>query len=269
MPPSTDDNPAIECPPPRTATSSPCSRAKFTAATTSAVLVHSTVRAGWPGCIALNTSRPPPSVTTAPLIWTRSSSRASSVMVPSQPRVVAAIVVISCPPSSPAWTRRRGPPACPAMELSPVSSTRYVIGAAALLSPCESEVDARWTDRSSQPDGHCPRDRARVTAHTNSQVAERPGLDSELVPELRVRDGDERGRSLGDGSASHLRDPELGDDMVDGVLERRDHRPGGEGARIRDTSPPRAVDGSTTKASPCGEYMAPRAKSAWPPLPDQ
>src|SRR3546814_2254544 len=38
---------------------------------------------------------------------------------------------------------------------------------------------------------------------------------------------------------------------------------------MRDTVPPAAVAGSTTKALPFSEYMAPRAKSAWPPLEDQ
>jgi hypothetical protein len=38
---------------------------------------------------------------------------------------------------------------------------------------------------------------------------------------------------------------------------------------MRDTVPPQAVDGSTTNARPRGEYIAPRAKSAWPPLDDQ
>ena len=45
--------------------------------------------------------------------------------------------------------------------------------------------------------------------------------------------------------------------------------PGVRVARMRDTSPPAAVEGSTTNALPFGEYMAPRAKSAWPPLDDQ
>ena len=45
--------------------------------------------------------------------------------------------------------------------------------------------------------------------------------------------------------------------------------PGDNVARIRDTDPPAAVDGSTTNAFPWGEYIAPRAKSAWPPLEDQ
>ena len=38
---------------------------------------------------------------------------------------------------------------------------------------------------------------------------------------------------------------------------------------MRDTVPPAAVDGSTTNARPCGENIAPRAKSACPPLDDQ
>ena len=45
--------------------------------------------------------------------------------------------------------------------------------------------------------------------------------------------------------------------------------PGVSVARIRDTVPSAAVDGSTTNALPCGEYIAPRAKSACPPLEDQ
>jgi hypothetical protein len=45
--------------------------------------------------------------------------------------------------------------------------------------------------------------------------------------------------------------------------------PGVSVARIRDTVPPAAVARSTTNARPCGEYIAPRAKSAWPPLEDQ
>src|SRR3546814_2702045 len=45
--------------------------------------------------------------------------------------------------------------------------------------------------------------------------------------------------------------------------------PGVSVARMRDTVPPAAVAGSTTKALPLSEYMAPRAKSAWPPLEDQ
>ena len=38
---------------------------------------------------------------------------------------------------------------------------------------------------------------------------------------------------------------------------------------MRDTAPPLAVERSTTKPCPSGEYIAPRAKSAWPPLEDQ
>src|SRR5690606_40366814 len=45
--------------------------------------------------------------------------------------------------------------------------------------------------------------------------------------------------------------------------------PGVSVARMRDTSPPAAVDRSTTKPRPCGEHMAPRAQAAWPPLDDQ
>jgi hypothetical protein len=45
--------------------------------------------------------------------------------------------------------------------------------------------------------------------------------------------------------------------------------PGVRVARMRETSPSDAVDGSTTKALPSREYIAPRAKSACPPLDDQ
>src|SRR5215510_10830363 len=45
--------------------------------------------------------------------------------------------------------------------------------------------------------------------------------------------------------------------------------PGVSTPRMRDTAPWAAVEGSTTNPRPWGEYMAPRAKSAWPPLDDQ
>jgi hypothetical protein len=45
--------------------------------------------------------------------------------------------------------------------------------------------------------------------------------------------------------------------------------PGVSVARMRDSVPPAAVAGRTTNALPCGEYIAPRAKSDWPPLDDQ
>ena len=57
MPPSIADRPAIEWPPPRTATLSPCSRAVLTASTTSAVLEQLATTSGWLSCIALKTSR--------------------------------------------------------------------------------------------------------------------------------------------------------------------------------------------------------------------
>ena len=57
MPPSVDESPATECPPPRIAAISPLSRAKFTASTTSAVPVQLATRAGSPSCMALNSGR--------------------------------------------------------------------------------------------------------------------------------------------------------------------------------------------------------------------
>ena len=45
--------------------------------------------------------------------------------------------------------------------------------------------------------------------------------------------------------------------------------PGVSVALMRETLPWTAVEGSTMNAMPCGEYMAPRAKSACPPLEDQ
>ncbi len=83
MPPSIADSPAIEWPPPRTATVRPRSRANLTASTTSAVPVGRTVTLGRPVCIALNTSRTsarPGSAapSTGPLSFACSSSRACS-----------------------------------------------------------------------------------------------------------------------------------------------------------------------------------------------
>ena len=57
MPSRTVDRPATEWPSPRTATSSPWSRAKFTASTTSAVPAHRTVMAGRSACIGFHTGR--------------------------------------------------------------------------------------------------------------------------------------------------------------------------------------------------------------------
>jgi FAD/FMN-containing dehydrogenase len=51
-PPSIDESPAIECPPPRIARTMPCSRAKLTASTTSAVPTQLTIRSGPLSCIA-------------------------------------------------------------------------------------------------------------------------------------------------------------------------------------------------------------------------
>jgi len=57
MPPSQADMPATECPPPRTASGTPASRAAATAAATSAVEVAWTIAAGRRSIIALNRVR--------------------------------------------------------------------------------------------------------------------------------------------------------------------------------------------------------------------
>ena len=81
---------------------------------------------------------------------------------------------------------------------------------------------------------------------------------------------DQRPAPLGDRSPAQLGHAELGDDVVDGVLERGDHRAGRErGADARRPSRRAAVECRTMNALPPSEYIAPRAKSAWPPLDDQ
>ena len=96
------------------------------------------------------------------------------------------------------------------------------------------------------------------------------GVGAQRVTELRVRDGDERLGPLGDGAAAQLGDAVLGDDVVDGVLHRRHRRARGRGATtIRDTDSSRVVECSTTNPIALRWYIAPRAKSACPPLPDQ
>ena len=87
IPPSIVDRPAIECPPPRTATGRLCSRAKFTAWTTSAVPVQETVTAGCLLCIALNTGRTP--ALTSPRTVSFSSSIAPLSVPAGAPVVVA------------------------------------------------------------------------------------------------------------------------------------------------------------------------------------
>jgi hypothetical protein len=57
MPSSIEDRPATEWPPPRTATSRPLSRAKFTASTTSAVPEQRTIKPGRSACIAFQLGR--------------------------------------------------------------------------------------------------------------------------------------------------------------------------------------------------------------------
>jgi hypothetical protein len=102
IPPSIDDRPATEWPPPRTATVRSFSRPKFTASTTSAVPEQLTVTAGRPMCIALNGSRTWPYSGSAgsiagPLSWALSSSSASpdtSV----RPLAIAAVVMPRLPP---------------------------------------------------------------------------------------------------------------------------------------------------------------------------
>ena len=59
MPPSIDERPATEWPPPRTAAIRSLSRAKLTASTTSAVPEQLATSAGSPSCIALNSARTP------------------------------------------------------------------------------------------------------------------------------------------------------------------------------------------------------------------
>ena len=68
------------------------------------------------------------------------------------------------------------------------------------------------------------------------------------------------GEILNCDSTAVYRGFDIGTDKVP-VAERR-----GIPHHLIDIVPPTAVDGSTTKAFPWGEYIAPRAKSAWPPL---
>jgi hypothetical protein len=57
IPPSQTPWPTTLCPPPRTATTRPVSRAKRTAAETSAVVEQRAISAGWRSIIALKTAR--------------------------------------------------------------------------------------------------------------------------------------------------------------------------------------------------------------------
>lgn len=72
----------------------------------------------------------------------------------------------------------------------------------------------------------------------------------QFILKSRMCDRNERLGALRDRSAPHVGDPVLGHHVIDGVLERRDDRPGVSVPRMRETSPFAAVERSTTNALP-------------------
>ena len=110
--------------------------------------------------------------------------------------------------------------------------------------------------------------RAPAAAAARPPSAGAPRLALERLAMVRVGDRDQRPGALGQRSAAQVRHAPLRRDVVDGVLQRRHHGALGQ-ARADPAAALRRGRGSTMNALPPSEYIAPRAKSAWPPLEDQ
>ena len=97
-----------------------------------------------------------------------------------------------------------------------------------------------------------------------SRVVDGSRLGGQLLAMVGMSDRDERLGALLDRPSSKLGDPVLGDDLVDRVLGGGDDIAGSE-LRHDAGGAVDVVECSTTNPWPPSEYMAPRAKSFWPP----
>ena len=93
-------------------------------------------------------------------------------------------------------------------------------------------------------------------------------MELEFVAVVGVGDGDQAAGSLVEACSAQRGDAVFGDDVIDGVFQGVTTLPGVRVQRMR-PRPLLVVECRTRNALPPGEYMAPRAKSAWPPEDDQ